>query len=1026
MRQELPDPSSPFSDASDLDDLVSYESEDLQDYPSDSDLPSYTTDIEHHHDDDSDHDSDLAFSSSSLRHDDNESTTTSTVPAATEDSALLSLASLQLEQGPLLVLPDQSRFNAITEDLTTPDSDSTQQQQVQSVQSASNVDENNNNNNQQAQDAKDDRSDGGEHDFLLVDERDAVADVSVVAPPSDSTDPQQQQQDQRGPESISQTSNENAASLDTAPDVAPCQESRSTDLPAGQISTARTVQLHADVPASEEVMSLSTPSTASTTASAPVSQFVVATTRVHQPHTEAAIPHLAALESSGSTESHRSLRIKITGQELTDDASTRIQEKITTNFILQHKHQHTSRIPRPCFVAESTKSAAAEVAQNESADLCVYVLPASGPTRHDAQNLLQFAHAFIPLLILVSSEDYLDPFTAIDLRQKLATLLRQPRSRQTASTIDQQVYVILQSCFTMQDLLSIHIQGLVDGGTPVQASAFAPICEKWLIVKEFMSRGLYVGLVWGTKLQDHLTTGVGVFFVALTVVLAVMVGTNMGSGTFSQPSHAIIRQIDYVQNGRMGVAHVDVLTAKGTPYKGKHQHPFHVRILGDDKAWSVRGAPTESTPGVGDPIVQDLGNGTFKIYVALRKRHPRRTAPADVPMSSWLCRTKSQHFIHIWFANGTRVPLTPRELVWPKRVVVPPTDRVKSDEGSGGETKPSSRRGGATNTKATSNPTHTPPDSPDDFEDDEDEDAKQTWKDQLQRLSSPMVKHLPNDTVMWMSQQWGLLQPVLCDVHDMTNNALSYTLNSAKRLFVLFSSWVDRLFGRQDYLATRSWDVLMRAHQGAHQLKDRFFERCSSKCKQRHGKGRKEQKDLSVLLDERFQSLKRSGQAAAEAAKLPTAEKVLQKMDDLMVEVEDQVEKLLKSKRVQAMAERMNAEEIMKRADKVLADAEDRMEKVWKTEKVQDVHSKVVKKVDEVLQTQFAQDVNKRVAGVIKSKVVQDASERIQRKVEKLAATPAGKKWIHRMEAHHWHRKEEEAKRPLRWFRKRCQRAFKP
>lgn len=1027
MRQELPDPNSPFNDESDLDDLVSYESEDLQDYPSDSDLPSYTTDIDHHPDDD-DYDSDLAFSFSP-RHDDNESTTatatTSTVPVAAEDSAPLAHASLQLERGPLLVLPDQSRPPALAEDLKTPDSDMTQQQLVQSAQSASNVNGNSNNNNRQAKEGKNDRSDGGEHDFLLVDERDSDADVSVVAPPSDSTNPQQQHLDQRGPESISQNLNENAAFPDTAPDVAPCQESHSTDLPAGQQSTTRTVQLHADVPSSEEVMALLTPPSASTSISALVSQPVIATTRIHQPHTEAVTPHLATLESFMSTGGHRILRIKITGRDLTDAASTRIQEKITTNFILQHKHQHTSGIPRPCFETESAESADAEVAQNESTDLCVYVLPASGPTRHDAQNLLQFAQALIPLLILVSSEDYLDPFTAIDLRQQLAAHLRQPTSRRSASTLDQQACVILQSCFTMQDLLSIHIQRLVDGGSPVQASMFDLVCEKWRIVKEFMSQGLYVGLVCGTKLQDHLTTGVGVFFVALTAVLAVVVGINMGSGTFSQPSHAIIRQIDYVQNGRMGVAHIDFLTAKGTPYKGKHQHPFHVRILGDDKAWSVRGAPTESTSGVGDPIVQDLGNGTFKIYVALlRKRHPRGTAPANVPLSSWLCTTKTQHFMHIWFANGTRVPLTPRELVWPKRVIVPPTDRVKFKEGSGGDIKPSTRRGGAMNAKKTSSPRHTPPDHLDDFEDDEDEDANQTWRDQLQRLSSPMVKHLSNDTVKWMNQQWGLLQPVLCDVHDMTNNALSYAFHSAKRLFILFSSWADQLFSRQDYLMARSWDVLTRAHQGAHQLKDRFFERCSSKGKQRHGKGRKEQKELIVLLDEQFKSLKRSGKAAAESAKLPTAETVLQKMDNLMVEVEDQVEKLLKSKRVQDMAGRMSAEKFLKRADKVLADAEDRMEKVWKTEKVQDVHSKVVKKVEEVLQTQFAQDVNKRMAGMIKSKVVQDASERVQRKVDKLAATPAGKKWIHRMEAYHRQRKEEEAKRHGGWLRKRCQRTF--
>lgn len=1034
MHQELPDPNSPFNEASDLDDLVSYESEDLHDYSSDSDLPSYTTDIDRHDDD-----SALASSSfSSPRHD--EPTTTSTAPAivATDDSALLALASLQLEQGPPLRFPVQPISLALVqEDLTTPDSDSTQQQQqIQSVQSASDID---GNNTQPVGDNKDDKREGDEHDFLLIDPRDVIGGISSVANPSDATD-SHHQQNQHVPEAILETVNENAAIFfDTTPNNAARQESRSMGLqvlPAGQQATTRAAQLHAEVPSSEETIAHS-PTSSSTSSDASAFHVVAATTRVYQPRTVSALLEQPALESPESTGDHRSLRIKITGRDLTEDASTRIQENITTNFILQHKHQHTSGIPRPDFVTESTESAPLKDAQNESTDLCVYVLPASGPTRHDAQTLLQLSQALLPLLVLVSTDDYLDPLTAIDLRQQLATHLRQPRSRQASPNFNQQIHIILQSCFTMQDLLSIHIQRLVDRSTPVQASMFDPICEKWRAGKEFVSQGLYVGFVWGTKLQDRLTAGVGVFFVALTVVLAILVGNNMGSSTFSQPSHAFVRQIDYVQNGRMGVAHVDFLTAKGTPFKGKHQHPFHVRILGDDKAWTVRGAPTDSTPGIGDPIVQDLGNGTFKIYVALlRKRHPRG-APTDTPLSSWLCPTKNQHFMHIWFANGTRVPLTPQELVWPKRVVVPPTDRVKSGNDQIGDFKspkcPGLRnihrancncRGRRKNTKAASTPK---PDKIDDFENDEDEEATQMWKDQLQRLSAPMVKHLSNDTVKWMSQQWGLLQPVLCDVHHMTNNALSYTLHSAKRLFFLFSSWVDQVYGRQDYLATRSQDILTRAHKGAHQLKDRFLQRCSKGKK--HNKNRKEQqKDLTVLLDEQFQSLKRTGQAAAEAAKLPTAETVLQKMDDIMVEVEGQVGKFLKSKRVQAMVERVNAEEILKRADKVLADAEDRMEKVWKTEMVQDVHQRATKKVEAVLQTQFAQDVNKRVAKVMKSKVVKDAGDRIQRKVDHLAATPVGKKWIQRMEAHHRLRKgkEQEDKMPWEWFRKRCQRAFHP
>ncbi|KAF9909480.1 hypothetical protein EC991_008462 [Linnemannia zychae] len=1006
MRQEVPDPSSPFSEASDVDDLLGYESEDLHEYPSDSDLPSYTTDIEH---------DTFSLASSSLSSPRHGSTNTSTVLAA--DSALTLLALHQLEQGPL-VIPSQP-FPLVPAEDMTPDSTSWQQEQQNVHAPDSTV-----NNSQSAPCQKDDDSHGDEHDFLLIDPRDAIADVSED---TSSNSMNNAQQDQQVPESIPEAVYDNATPLHTVPDTAARQEPHSTNLQevhAGQDSTVGAIQLCARDLANQA----STPQSPDSS-TALISEVTAVAPRVHHPHTEMNTSEPTILES---TEDHPSIRIKITGRELSEVASTKIQERIATNFILQHKHQHTSGIPKPCFVIESADSPA-KVAQVEGTDLCVYVLPATGPTLRDAQLLFQVTQLFLPLLVLISTEEYLDPITAIDIRQKLAsTLLRQPRPRQGAHFFNQQVHVILGSCFTMQDLRNIHIQRLVDGSAPIQASTFDPICAKWRVVKGIMDQVVFLCIIGGMKLKEQLTTGVGLFFVTLTVILAVLVGTNLSSGTFSQPSHAIIRQVDYVQNGRMGVTHVDFLTAKGTPFKGKHQHPFQVRILGDDKLWSIRGAPTDNALGVADPIVQDLGNGTFKIYVTLNKRHPR-TALGEAPLSSWLCPTKIRHFMHIWFANGTRVPMTPLELAWPKRVA-PPIDRVKP-EGQVGSTFctcSGGRKGHSNNCGANVKSFKTPPSSPhihdrlNDFEDDEDEGPIMTWKDQLQRLSAPVTKHLSNDTVRWMSQQWGLLQPVLCDVHDMTHSALSLTLHSAKRLFFLFSSWMDQILGGQDYLATRGRTILFKAHQGAHQLKDRFFARYSESGGKNNGptKARKEQNDLIVLLDEQFQSLKRSGQAAAESARFPTAETVLQKMDELMVEVEDQVEKLLKSKRVKAMADQLSAEEILKKADKILAEAEDRMEKVWKTERAQDVNRKVAKTVEDVLQTQFAQDVNKRVAKVMKSKLIKDAGAKIHRRVEHLASTPAGKKWMHRMEAYHRQRRDEERQRPWGWFRKRCQRAF--
>jgi hypothetical protein len=249
-----------------------------------------------------------------------------------------------------------------------------------------------------------------------------------------------------------------------------------------------------------------------------------------------------------------------------------------------------------------------------------------------------------------------------------------------------------------------------------------------------------------------------------------------------------------------------------------------------------------------------------------------------------------------------------------------------------------------------------------------------------------------------MGQQWELLHPVLCDVHDITHKALSHTLRSAKKQLFLFSSWVDQVSGSQDHSATRGQTIFSKAQQGARQLKIQFLERVSEWAGKKSGPTttRNEKNDIISLLDEQFQSFKRSGQAAAEAARFPTAETVFQKVDELMVEVEDQVEKLVKSKRVQAMTEQLVAEEIFRKADKILAGAEDRMEKMWKAE--------------------IAQGVNKRVTKAMKSKMIKDAADGVQRRFWHLASTPAGKKWMCRRGAHRHQRCEEERQRPWSWF----------
>ncbi|KAG0260662.1 hypothetical protein BG011_001725 [Mortierella polycephala] len=616
------------------------------------------------------------------------------------------------------------------------------------------------------------------------------------------------------------------------------------------------------------------------------------------------------------------LRIMITGGFTKQQAEySTITDKITENLLRHNNAPITTTTSNLQFFQSSSDTT--DKSQEDNMDLYVYVLPVTGVREQDAYTLVQIARVH-PLLTIVSADDFLNPFTVIDARNELVKLLHQIRTSRDTQDYERLVDTILRSYVSIQDLSSVDIQGIIDRRPLVLTSPFS---------RPTLDFENTYRLLTG-PLRAHVNSILGAALFSVIIFVGILACANHIKDSASQPSHAVAQRIGFINNGRIGVAHLDLYTAKGATFKGKELHAFHVRILDIDKPLSIEGAPSKDHVNIAAPIVQDLGNGTYRIYIS---SHHRRHHDPAMSLHSRLCTNKPRYFLHVWFQNGTRVPGTPLDLMWPKTKGVAPkhhsapkgTPQGTSVKGDGSEGPQSGCPPGVLFEKDTVY------DGEDIGSDDDGDDGSvfESWRQRLDQTPGPISTWLASTTIPWLSEYWHRIEPMVCNLHKLTLEAIAYALEASDRVARMISAHFDSAFGTHNFLYSQGSAAFKRAQYNARQIKAKTATKLSKAhqtvLQQQADAAASVSQDVMIALDQRIDSLRKLVRnISSRSAQLPTAERVFQQADRILVKVEDRVGDLLQSKSAKRVAQYLQGDQVIKKADQILMAAECQMAKI--------------------------------------------------------------------------------------------------
>ncbi|GJJ68637.1 hypothetical protein EMPS_00983 [Entomortierella parvispora] len=630
--------------------------------------------------------------------------------------------------------------------------------------------------------------------------------------------------------------------------------------------------------------------------------------------------------------------VMITGAILTSDERTQVQDQVSRNFRVHHGEAIDLDIR---FTHMDTPLPAEENERLKEFDLFVYLLPTAGVHWRDARTIIQLA--LVAPLVVVSGPD-VDPVTFGDMKWELMQELHAARS--VAIEDDGKlVRSITSSLITRKDLDSLSIQGIISRQSTIRASTPTDA--------DVVSSALaYLHTRWQGLAELYPYTAMSyILAVVLLACLTAFLTQGDHQSLISQPAHARVQPLQFAQNGRVGIARVDYYTPQGSTFKPKHPYPLQVRVLGAPQVGPFRGSKMQDLPDVAEPIVQDLMNGTSKVYItSLRKRRRRYQDPNTLLSVHWACVEPTRYFLHMWFENGTQVSDTPLELIWPKNRKAAIAAETASEKMSD-ETEM-------------------------DWEDDDDDLFKGL-------LSGPLSYALSDETRVWLEALVPRLRPVFCDTHAAVQWAIIRSMQSAKSFLSVVSVYFDYMFGTKDFIPSKvailqqkAIHLFQRAESVATTKISSWIERLKVR------KMSKERKDVAINLERKIQSVVEYVKVDLRARlSTKTAEPFLEKVDKVLSdlpnqfdpfldradkafsELENRLDDLLRSKRVQEMTKNFQKDKILERADRVLAKAECRMEKA------------------------------------MKSKFVQRAQRRVQDKVEHLKRTAEGELWMRRWES---------------------------
>jgi len=417
-----------------------------------------------------------------------------------------------------------------------------------------------------------------------------------------------------------------------------------------------------------------------------------------------------------------------------------------------------------------------------------------------------------------------------------------------------------------------------------------------------------------------LIKAIGIFFGLLSVLfLAGFLAAEYHHAS-TRPAHVSVSEINYSEDNRMAVVQLHVFTADLRQIQGPSRPPrFHMRILSDDKAWSIEDAPKQSHH-FAEPFVSCAWGGWCSVYLSSLQRRGGNAAGCS----------NTTHYLHIWFANGTRTSDQPPRVF---ADVVMKQGRCSSEAGWTSE---------------------------DEGQQDSNEGVYDMWTKRWRKIdydTSQLLTPLRNI-------HRDHLQAMTSKVQNVVDMAFAYTQRSVRVLCKAALELAGCLSSVDDSVMERATMGLQRARRNAKMIKgatvskaQKLLDRACCSCKDWSGRRR------SPFANEHVQTLKVAIKAKLE--KLPTDE-VLRKADHLLFEAESKIEAALHSEPIKRLSRKIPADKIKQAADRVLQDVEGSVESLLRSSLAQRLSGKTQRILDKVKATPTGSKVV-REAKAIKS-----------------------------------------------------------
>ncbi|KAG0316526.1 hypothetical protein BGZ97_006700 [Linnemannia gamsii] len=406
--------------------------------------------------------------------------------------------------------------------------------------------------------------------------------------------------------------------------------------------------------------------------------------------------------------------------------------------------------------------------------------------------------------------------------------------------------------------------------------------------------------------------------------------------TSKTPAHVALSEagVTYADDHRLAVVNLNVYSSRLRQEKHIRRSPgFHVRVLNDNNLWSLQDAPAQPLYLFADPIVVCPDGGSCQVYVAsLLKRHKKNASP-------WLCHDTG-YYVHIWFSNGTRVPLSPPEIF---------TTRGKSDRKPLACLSPATFIGSHSDKSSSTQ------------EGDGEDDYLAYWRERWQQMSGTISNRFTNKSQI--AVYWDFFQPVVNRAKAIVHAVAMHYKQSTDRMANMLVELKGRLprvniktnmrSTGLDRARSNAKEVQARLTSKMHDLGERIpLLRCNEEKVQRQAK---------IPMEEQVRAFKK---AVEEQFDSITTDKILSVADDVLSRAEVSLGAILETDTVKEMAKTMRADEIKRVTERVVLKTEEQLDALLSSELARQVNRDLQRLVDDFKATptggkivQEAQDI---------------------------------------------------------------------